>query len=36
MEAFVDRYVQDIPATSSGTVVTYLIYRATTQYSWSF
>jgi len=36
MAAIICRYVQDIPATSSGTVTTYLMYRATTTYSCSF
>jgi len=29
MAAFIDRYIRDIPATSSGTVTTYFIDRAT-------
>jgi len=36
MAAFIGRYVQYILATSSGTVTTYFIYRATTKYSWAF
>jgi len=36
MAAFIGRYVRDIPATSSGTVTTYFIYRATTKHSWAF
>jgi len=36
MVAFVGRYVQNIPATSSGTVSTDFIPRATTNYSWAF
>jgi len=36
MAACIGRYVQDILATSSGTVTTYFIYRATTKYSWAF
>jgi len=36
MTACIGRYVQDILATSSGTVTTYFIYRATTKYSWAF
>jgi len=35
MAACIWRYVCDIPATSSGTVTTYFIYRATTTYSWA-
>jgi len=35
MAACVGRYVQYILATSSGTVTTYFIYRATTKYSWA-
>jgi len=35
MAAFVGRYVEYILATSSGTVTTYFIYRATTKYSWA-
>jgi len=31
MAAFIGRYVPDIPATSSGTLTTYLIYRASTK-----
>jgi len=36
MTACIRRYVRDILATSSGTVTTYFIYRATTKYSWAF
>ena len=36
MEAFIGRYVQDIPATSSGKVPTDFIYTATTKYSRAF
>jgi len=36
MAAFIGRYVRDILATSSGTVTTYFIYRATTKHSWAF
>jgi len=36
MAAFIGRYVRDILATSSGTVTTYFISRATTEYSWAF
>jgi len=36
MAAFIGRYVRDIPATSSGTVTTYLNYTAATKYSWAF
>jgi len=36
MEACICRYVQDISATSSRTVTTYFIYRATTKYTWAF
>jgi len=35
MAAFIGRYVWDIPTTSSGTVTTDFIYRATTEYSWA-
>jgi len=34
--AFIYKDVQDIPATSSRTVTTYIIYRATTMCSWAF
>jgi len=36
MAEFIGKYVQDIPATSSRVVTTYLIFRATTQCSWAF
>jgi hypothetical protein len=36
MAAFIGRYVRHILATSSGTVTTYFIYRATTMYSCAF
>jgi len=36
MAAFIGRCIQDIPATSSRTVTTHFIYRATTKYSWAF
>ena len=36
MAALIGRYVRDIAATSSMTVPTYFIYRATTNYSWAF
>jgi len=36
MAAFIGRYIWDIPATSSMTVTTYFMYRATTKYSWAF
>jgi hypothetical protein len=35
MAAFIGRYVRDILATSSGTVTTNFMYRATTKYSWA-
>ena len=34
--ACIGKYVWDIPTTSSGTVKTYFIYRATTKCSWAF
>jgi len=36
MAAFIGKFVRDIPATSSETVTTYFIYRATTKGSWAF
>jgi len=36
MAACIVRYVRDILATSSGTVTTYFINRATTKHSWAF
>jgi len=36
MAAIMGRYVRDILSTSSGTLTTYFIYRATTKYSWAF
>jgi len=35
MAAFIGKYVWDIPATSSGTVTPYFIYRANTTCSWA-
>ena len=36
MAAFIGRCALDIPATSSGTVTTYFMYRATIKFSWAF
>jgi len=36
MAAIISKYVWDIPATSSRTVTTYFLYRASTKSSWAF
>ena len=36
MAAFMGRSMRNIPATSSGTVTTQIIYTATTKYLWAF